>query len=256
MPRTTKVTVIGLEGIAKVEGEHGVLAVERTLRILRAFEGTQPYLSLAEMSERAQLNKATALRLARTLAAGEFLVQREDGNWRLGAFAGRLGAHYQQTFDVNDAVTPLLRELVRETGESASLFVREGDVRTCLLRVESGVEDRAVVHPGTSFPLAKGAPGRVILAFSGQAGSPYEEIRRSGYHLAMRERAAEAASVAAPVFGRNWQLLGAISISGPASRLSEVKLRSHADSVMRTARSASQILGGTYVRTLGGSALR
>lgn len=251
MPRTTKVTVTGRDGRTMLEGERGVLAVERTLRILCAFGGTQPYLSLAEMSERAQLHKTTALRLARTLAAGEFLVQREDGNWRLGPFAGRLGAHYQQTFDVNDAITPLLRDLVRETGESASLFVREGDARTCLLRVESGVEDRAVVHPGTSFPLSKGAPGRVILAFSGQAGMPYEQIRRCGYHLAMRERAAEAASVAAPVFGRNWQLLGAISVSGPASRLTETKLRSHAAAVMLAARNASQLLGGTYVRTLG-----
>lgn len=249
MPRTTKVTVIGLDGSTKVEGEHGVLAVERALRILRAFEGAQ-HLSLAQLSERSLLNKATALRLARTLAASELLVQREDGSWRLGAFAGWLGARYQQTFDVNDAVTPLLRELVRETGESASLFVREGGVRTCLLRVESGVEDRGVVHPGTSFPLSKGAPGRVILAFSGQAGAPYEEIRRRGYHWARRERAAEAASVAAPVFGRNWQLLGAISISGPASRLTETKLRAHSDAVMRAAGQASRILGGTYVRIL------
>jgi DNA-binding IclR family transcriptional regulator len=250
MPRTRKATVTGRGGSTAVEGQHGVLAVERAVRILRAFGSTERYLPLAVMSERAQLHKTTALRIARTLAHADFLVQREDGNWRLGPAAGWLGAHYQQTFDVNDAVTPLLRELARETGESASLFVREGDLRTCLLRVESASEERAVVHPGTSFPLAKGAPGRVILAFSGQPGSLYEEIRRRGFHLAIRERAAEAASVAAPVFGTNWQLLGAISVSGPAARLTEARLRAHAGAVMETARRASRLLGGTFIRSL------
>lgn len=250
MPRTRKATVAGLGGGTAIEGEHGVLAVERAVRILRAFGGGPPYLTLAVMSERAQLHKTTTLRIARTLANAEFLVQREDGRWRLGPAAGWLGAHYQQTFDVDDAITPLLRELARDTGESASLFVREGEVRTCLLRVESASEERAVVHPGTSFPLARGAPGRVILAFSGQPGPLYEEIRRRGFHLAIRERAAEAASVAAPVFGANWQLLGAISISGPAARLTESRLRAHAAAVMASARRATQLLGGTFVRSL------
>jgi DNA-binding IclR family transcriptional regulator len=250
MPRTRKAVVPAPGGNTVVEGQHGVLAVERAVRILRAFGAGEPYLSLAAMSERAQLHKTTALRIARTLAHADFLVQRQDGSWRLGPAAGWLGAQYQQTFDVGDAITPLLRELARATGESASLFVREGEVRTCLLRVESASEERAVVHPGTSFPLTKGAPGRVILAFSGQPGPPYEEIRRRGYHLAISERAAEAASIAAPVFGANWQLLGAISISGPASRLSEAKLRSHSSAVIATARRASHLLGGTYVQML------
>lgn len=250
MPRTTKATVAGRGGSSALEGQHGLLAVERAVRVLRAFGGSEPSLGLATLSERAQLHKSTALRIARTLANADLLVQKDDGSWRLGPAAGWLGAQYQQSFDVDDAITPLLRELARATGESASLFVREGDMRTCLLRVESASEERAVVHPGTAFPLAKGAPGRVILAFSGQPGALYEEIRRRGYHLAMRERAAEAASVAAPVFGANWQLLGAISISGPAARLTEARLGAHAAAVMDTARRASQVLGGRFVRSL------
>jgi DNA-binding IclR family transcriptional regulator len=249
MPRTTKVQVVDQEGRPVIEGALGSLAVERTIRVLRAFRLTQPVLSLADISAQAQLNKATALRIARTLAMQDFLVQREDGRWRLGAAAGLLGAQYQQTFDVDDAITPLLRKLARSTGESASLFVREGNVRTCLLRVESTSEERAVVHPGTTFPLNKGAPGSVILAFSGQPGQPYEQIRRLGFHVAVRERAAEAASVAAPVFGSNWQLLGAISISGSAERLTHEILQRHAQAVVQAAKKASQLLGGAFTHS-------
>lgn len=251
MPRVSKAVVTSAAGVQAPEGETGVLAVERALRVLAAFGRQDAFLPLARLSAAAQLHKSTALRIARTLAGAGYLVQREDGAWRLGPEAGRLGARYQDTFDVNDAITPLLRRLARRCGESASLFVREGNLRTCLLRVESAAEDRPAVRPGTSFPLTQGAPGRVILAFSGQPGQPYEDIRRRGYHIAIRERAAEAASVAAPVFGANWQLLGAISLSGPASRLPEARLKAHAALVMGTARSASLLLGGTFVRALG-----
>ena len=254
MPRVSKVEVAGRDGPAAVDGDRGVMLVERTVRVLAAFGGREAFLSLAALSAAACLHKSTALRIARTLARAGYLVRTAQGQWRLGPEAGRLGARYQDTFDVNDAVTPLLRGLARTTGESASLFVREGHQRTCLLRVESAAESRPAVRPGTAFPLAKGAPGRVILAFSGQPGEPYEAIRRRGYHVAVRERAAEAASVAAPVFGSNWQLLGAISLSGPASRLTVQRLEAHAAVVIRTARAVSQVLGGTYVRSLVRSA--
>ena len=139
---------------------------ERAIRVLGAFVTDEAFLPLAKLSQVAKLHKSTALRIARTLASAGYLVQRDDGAWRLGPQAGRLGARYQQTFDVNDAITPLLRKLARSCGESASLFVREGNSRTCLLRVESSAEDRPAVRPGTPFPLTRGAPGRVILAFS------------------------------------------------------------------------------------------
>jgi DNA-binding IclR family transcriptional regulator len=251
MPRTSKAVIAASDGSCRVEGETGVLAVERALRVLGTFGGPGVFLSLAELSTRAQLAKSTALRLARTLSQFGYLVQGDEGTWRLGPSAGWLGARYQEAFDVNDSITPLLRDLARQCGESASLFVREGVSRTCLLRVESSAEDRPAVRPGTLFPLEKGAPGRVILAFSGEAGELYEDIRRRGYHIAIDERGTQAASVAAPVFGSNWRLLGAVSVSGSASRLSTAMLEERAEAVIRTARRASSLLGGTFVRSLG-----
>jgi len=250
MPKTAKVALSTNDGVERIEGQQSVLTVERALRVLDAFHGEGVFLTLAEMSSRAKLSKSTALRMARTLALFGYLVHSDVSGWRLGSSAGRLGARYQEAFDMNDSITPLLRKLARVCGESASLFVREGQYRSCLLRVESASEDRPAVHPGSVFPLDKGAPGRVILAFSGFPGEPYEEIRRRGYHVASDERGTHAASVAAPVFGRNWQLLGAISVSGPSSRLDAAKLHDHAREVIAIARRASSLLGGTFVRTL------
>ena len=166
----------------------GVTAVTRALRLLEAFGMSEAHLTLAELSRRTGMHKTTALRIARTLASDNYLVQKEDGSWRLGRAAGWLGACYQATFDVHDVVEPVLRDLTVQTGESASFYVREGNQRTCLARVDGPRTIRHHVRVGLGLPLELGAPGRVILAFSGEAGEPYEAIRQRGYHLSLGER--------------------------------------------------------------------
>lgn len=225
--------------------EGGVTAVTRALSLMEAFEIGEAGLSLAELSRRAGIHKTTVLRLARTLALSKYMVQTEDGQWRLGPAAGWLGARYQAGFDVNNVVEPTLHQLVKETGESASFYVREGDIRACVARVEGPAAVRHHVRIGERLPLDRGAPGRVILAFSGMAGEPYEAIRKRGYHTSLGEREAEVSSVAAPVFGLNWRLLGSMCISGPSSRLTRAKLEKHAKVVIAAANQLSYALAGS-----------
>lgn len=234
----------------------GVVAVTRALRLLEAFGMDDAFLSLAELSRRTGMHKTTTLRLARTLAADHYLVQREDGAWRLGRAAGWLGACYQATFDVHDLVEPVLRELTIQTGESASFYVREGDLRTCLARVDGPRTIRHHVRVGLGLPLNLGAPGRVILAFSGEPGEPYESIRQRGYHLSLGEREPEVSSVSAPVFGLHWKLLGSVCISGPTSRLSEPVLLALSQTVMQAANQLSYALGGRRKPTVDAAPAR
>jgi DNA-binding IclR family transcriptional regulator len=225
--------------------ESGVIAVKRALQILEVFEIGDQHLTLAELSRRTGLHNTTVLRLARTLALSGYMVQKEEGTWRLGAAAGWLGARYQAGFDINDVVEPTLRQLSSETKESASFYVREGDVRSCISRIEGPQSVRHHVRIGMRLPLNLGAPGKVILAFSGIGGDEYEKIRRRGYHMSMGERDPEVSSVAAPVFGLNWRLLGSMCISGPTARLSKSKLQVHAKTVMNAANQLSYALAGS-----------
>ncbi|WP_287964694.1 IclR family transcriptional regulator [Diaphorobacter sp.] len=229
----------------ETETSGGVVAVTRALQVLDAFALGESSLSLAEMSRRCGLHKTTVLRLARTLAQSGFMVQREDGDWRLGPAAGWLGARYQAGFDVQNVLEPALRELTLATGESAAFYVREGNVRTCLVRVEGPQALRHHARMGENLPLDKGSPGRVILAFSGEPGGDYEDIRRRGYHWSVGEREQGVATVSAPVFGRNWRLLGSVCISGPESRLPQAKLETLAQTVIKTANQLSYALAGT-----------
>jgi DNA-binding IclR family transcriptional regulator len=223
----------------------GVTAVTRALALMECFQVGESSLTLAELSRRSGMHKTTVLRLARTLALSQYMVQNEEGEWRLGPATGWLGARYQAAFDVNNVVEPTLHALVKASGESASFYVREGDIRACIARVEGPQSVRHHVRIGERLPLNKGAPGRVILAFSGMKGEVYEEIRRRGFHLSIGEREAEVSSVAAPVFGLNWRLLGSVCVSGPSSRLSKGKLESLAKVVIRAANQLSYAIAGS-----------
>src|SRR3569832_2438617 len=70
----------------------GVTAVTRALALMECFEVGEHSLTLAELSRRSNMHKTTVLRLARTLALSNYMVQTEDGQWRLGAAAGGRGA--------------------------------------------------------------------------------------------------------------------------------------------------------------------
>ena len=236
------------------ESSGGVIAVMRALHLLEAFGLGESHLSLAELSRRCTLHKSTALRLARTLAQAGYMVQREDCDWRLGPAAGWLGARYQAGFDAQNVLEPTLRELTQASGESAAFYVREGSIRTCLMRVEGPQAIRHHARMGEGLPLDKGSPGRVILAFSGEPGEIYEQIRQRGYHWSIGEREQGVATVSAPVFGMHWRLMGSVCISGPVSRLPAPKLEALAQTVIAAANQLSYALAGNAAAPVAAAA--
>ena len=224
--------------------DENVTAVTRALAILTAFEGDELFLPLAELARRTGMHKPTVLRLARTLAAARFLARRDDGAWRLGPAAGWVGSRYQAQFDLDSAIEPILRQLSAATGESASFFVFEGNLRSCLMRCEgtAGVQSR--LRSGEVLPLDRGSAGRVIQAALGEPGDLNERIRRRGFHITRGERNSKMASVSAAVRGRHGAVLGSVSTAGPVERLTASLLARHAPATVLAAKQLGQALGG------------
>lgn len=227
-----------------------VAAVARALAVLSAFSGDESFVTLAELARRTGMHKPTVLRLARTLAQANYLVQRDDGAWRLGPSAGLLGARYQAQFDVNTIIEPYLVELSQKSGESASFYVYENQARSCLLRYEGPRALAQHVRSGEVLPLERGSAGRVILAALGEPGAIYDLIRREGYSVTRGERSPTSASVSVVVYGARRTVLGSVSVAGSAERLSDALLHSYAPAVMQAAAQISWKLGGVTASAL------
>ena len=231
------------------QSELRVIAVMRALHIMEAFKTGERELALGELARRTHLHKTTVLRVARTLAAERYLVQTASGTWRLGPAAASLGARYHRGFDRTVVIEPVLRQLASKTRESAAFYVREANSRVCVVRVDGPQPVRYHAQLGEVLPLERGAAGRVLLAYAGEPGEPYESIRRAGYHITFGERDPAVASVAAPVFSHNHVIGGAVAITGPIERFTRSAAEKHVRPLTDAAARLTLELGG-HVRTV------
>jgi DNA-binding IclR family transcriptional regulator len=199
----------------------GAAAADRALSVLRAFRSGDQALSVTELATRTRLYKSTVLRLLASLAHAGLLRRTPDGQWAPGHELARLGALYTASFSLADAVLPVMRALVDATGESVALHVRQGEQRLCQYRVDSAHVLRDHVKVGDVLPLDRGAGGRVLLAFSGAVGEPYDTIRHQGFVCSVGDRVPGLVGIAAPVWQRGSELLGALTLTVPETRFQD-----------------------------------
>jgi DNA-binding IclR family transcriptional regulator len=199
--------------------EGGTTSVDRALALLRAFRPGDDTLSLAELANRTGLNKATILRLAVSLENAHFLIKQPAGGFRLGGGVLALAAIFRESMHLDREIRPRLAALASVTGESAGFYLIEGNQRSCLVRVEGGQAIRDAAPSAYSAPLAgdetatgltlRGLPGRQV----GNVAGPFVPVFTTG----LREK--ETASMSSPVFGGGGIIIGALTLSGPAFRL-------------------------------------
>ncbi len=201
----------------------GVL--DKSVAVLRALAGGP--LALAGLVEATGLSRATAHRLASALVDHGLVRRTDDGRFALGAELVGLGRAAAAGWPWGEAAGPALAALVEATGESAQLYVREGDGRRCLLSRDSAHELRSVVAEGARLPLEVGSAGRVLRDPASVDGR--------GWVASVEERAPGVASVSAPVRDAAGAVVAAVGISGPVDRLGPAPGERHGPAVVAAA---------------------
>jgi DNA-binding IclR family transcriptional regulator len=226
--------------------------------------------TLTEIAAASGVNRSTVSRLLQPLAEARLVEQDEDtGRFRLGPQTARLGQIYLEHFDVHDVAEPVLRTLVAETQETAHLGVRDGVDVVYVDKVESPLSVRTVSRIGSRQPLYSTAMGKMLLAHSDtsvldavvqhgmQARTEHtivepealraemERARAEGYAIDDRENECEIRCVGAPVFDHRGDVVAAISISGPATRMPLERLEGLASVVRNAAAEISRRLGAS-----------
>lgn len=205
----------------KVAVESGVGVLDKSVGILALLAEGGP-MGLAGVVETTGIPRPTAHRLLAALEV-HHLVARDNGRYRLGLRLLGWGEKAAAGTELVEVARPVLEGLRDESGESVQLYVREGDRRVCVAAVErAGGGLRDMVPVGAVLTLDQGSGGSVLLAWSEDgAGMEFERVRRQGWAESVAEREPGVASVSAPVFGPGGKLVGAVSASGPVSRMGE-----------------------------------
>jgi DNA-binding IclR family transcriptional regulator len=235
----------------------GVGVLDRCAAILGAVEtGARSFTDIVEATG---LTRPTTHRLILGLEDHGFLVHVGGFGYVLGPRLLALATTAMQELPLRELAHPSLERLARSTGESAQLYVRDGDRRICVATAESESELRTIVDIGASLPLTQGSAGKVFLAWGSERdeallrdavergdrlAQQVATVRRRGWAESVAERAPGVASVSAPVFGPQGALLAAVSVSGPASRLGQLRAKRYAPAVVEAAREIEKALGG------------
>jgi DNA-binding IclR family transcriptional regulator len=223
----------------------GVAALDRAFAILAAFAPGSETLTLAEIARRTGLYKSTILRLLGALEHGGFIRKLGDGRYSIGPAPLRLAQIYQESFRVRHVIEPILQQLSKESGETSSFYVRQGQTRVVLYRVEPARSVRFSVPEGEQFPIERGASGNVLMAFTRPYHKGFEPTRERLWAVSYGERDLESASAAVPVLGVGQELLGALALSGPRDRIAPPEpMRAACKLLLAAAQRASAALGG------------
>ena len=222
----------------------GTEGAARVADVLLAFMEGPRSLGVSAIARELGLSKTVVHRILRTLVQrGLLTIDPGTRGYHLGPAAAALGARALRESDLRAVAMPALRELQQATGETTTVSALVPGGRVYLDQVQSGREIKMTVEVGRRFPLHAGSSSTAILAFlpadqqddvlSGSLESltsrtisdpaklreRLHEVRRQGYARSGGERQQGAGSVAAPVFGVDGSVVGAISVCGPSDRV-------------------------------------
>ncbi len=191
--------------------------------------------SLAELVEASQLSRATAHRLAVALEGHGMVRRRTDGRFVLGYRLLGLGEAAAAQIPLVEVAEAHLQDLRNKTGESAQLYVRDGEERVCIATVESGHGLRTMVSVGSRLTMERGSAAAVLR----------NEVSFGESHASVEEREPGVASVSSPVVGPDGAVVAAVSVSGPIERTTRQPDERYGVPVRAVAAAISNALSGT-----------
>ncbi len=246
----------------------GTQAVIRALSLLKAFDDARPAWGLTELSEAVGLNKTTTFRLLTALES-EGMVARnpQTDTYQLGTAVITLGGYALRTNDLRTICQPELKALAAAAQETAALELLTG-AETLILdeimgdRVMSGgqaIGTRWAAHTTSTGKamLSHLSPAelREILPAPLPAATPHtitewdaliadlKNTQERGYAVANQELEVGLAAVGAPLFNYDGEVVAAISLAGPNSRVTPDRIPQLGQLVCEAARRISIRLG-------------
>ena len=245
-----------------------IQSVDRAVRILKTLAAGPGRLGVSELSDRLGLAKGTVHGLLRTLHAHGLVEQHADSDkYQLGPELLKLSNRYLDLNDLRSRALAWSELLAMRANEAVRVGALHGEAVLIVHHVFRPDSSLQILEVGEMLPLHATALGKAVLAYlpaSVQADltgdlrkltghtldtraalkRELSSVRKRGYALEREEAVIGEAGVAAPIFDRQTQPVGAVGVAGPRSRLlTRGREAAVAASVVEAARGISRDLG-------------
>ena len=253
-------------------GQRQVRSVHHAVDVLHHLAETDRPLGVSELARRTDLNKSTVFHLLSTLQARHLVAQdTETSCYQLSWGLYALGASMTRTHSVAQAVSGRLEALAQTTGETVLVGILDEATVLYIDRAESPSGLAMVANIGRRAPLHAVATGKVLLAHSPVADvekllasalprltpstivdaddlrDQLETIRDQGFARCWQENEAGVNSISVPVRDYTGRVVAALTIAGPATRLTARAVRRQLVPLQQTAEAIQARLGAKGV---------
>lgn len=244
----------------------GTRAVVRAVTVLKALGRSSSAYGITELGTATGLSKATVFRLLGALE-NEGMVARDgvNGAYRLGPEIITLGASALSTTDLREVAHQELIRLTEESGETSTLEILTGGDVLVVDEVQGRFLFSATPEIGRRWPIHATSTGKVLIAFAeprrpiprltryskrtivtrSALERELERVKQHGYAFAVDELEPGLVAMAAPIRNHLGYVAAAISINGPASRLTPKRRRELLSRLCEAATRVSRRLGAT-----------
>lgn len=242
--------------------------ISKVFRILEAIQGSSSGLTLKPICDITGIHKSTAHRFLKHLERDGYLIRTETGAYLIGPKFSHLSTRADNRVTLQAVARPILWEIWKSTRETVNLGTLDHGSVLYIEVIESPHEFRLSSRVGTRRSLHATALGKALAAFLPedqkdrvlatiqfqpltpktimnlvQFRQELEIIRKQGYAVDDEETTAGARCVSAPVLGANREVVAAVSVSGPVTRISPAQVPALAAAVMNAARAISSAMG-------------
>jgi IclR family pca regulon transcriptional regulator len=219
------------------------------LAVMRAFNGERVTMTLSQTAEVADLTRATARRILRTLAALGY-VSQDGRQFALTPKTLELGFGYLSAQSWIDQAVPLMKELSTDVRESCSAAILQGIDIVYVARIPTTRIMSVAVAVGSRLPAFYTSLGRAQLGFLEDAEiwrrimsmrlEPYttntitepqalfDRIaadREQGFSIVDEELERGLRSIAVPVVNRKGEAFAALNVSTNSTRITRNHMR-------------------------------
>lgn len=225
-----------------------VHSVARALDILSLLTRSDRELGVSEIANVTGLAAGTVHRLLATMAYHGY-VRQHPRTRKYSTGMSLLSVAVSARERIGAVSRPFLTRLMQVSQETANLAILEQNSTLYIEQVPPPRMLRMFTEPGNRVPLHTAGTGKVLLAYQQPnviesiieetgltPATPrtitdrstmmqiLEQVRSQGYATDLEEQEEGVCCLAVPVFTPDGQILAAMSISGPASRLSQGRL--------------------------------
>lgn len=247
----------------------GVQSIDRTLNLLEKISESENGISLAELSELTDLHKSTVHRLVGSLISHGYVVQLPDTRYKITYKLYKLGVNAFSNLNIVEAARESIERLSTKVEEVVHLVVRD-DTKIIYIDKENSGRTSAIMGSriGSTAPVYATSVGKSMLFDSSEKEikdlwdrseiksitdktiTNFDEFRENidiskkrGYAIDDEENEMGIRCYGAPIYDYTNKIIGAVSLSGPISRVNEENAEKYYIPLIEAAKDISKKMG-------------